>query len=187
MDSEFCPRSGLTTTSPGSRAALEFTDGDNRSGELKPELVVGEGMVMTLFCDIRIAADDASFSLPEAKIGVPSINGTIRAVKVAGHGAAMELLMTGEARDAAWAQTAGFVNTVVPRDQLMDAAQRMARSIAANDQTAILIMRYLGERALEDRFSDLVEQGLELRSSIETVDMVDRQAEFVGRSNKGSE
>ena len=46
MDSEFCPRTGLTTTSPGSLAALEFTDGDNRSGRLKPELVVGEGMVM---------------------------------------------------------------------------------------------------------------------------------------------
>ena len=46
MDSEFCPRTGLTTTSPGSLAALEFTDGDNRSGQLKPELVVGEGMVM---------------------------------------------------------------------------------------------------------------------------------------------
>ena len=46
MDSELCMRSGLTTTSPGSRAALEFTAGDNRSGKRPPELVVGDGMVM---------------------------------------------------------------------------------------------------------------------------------------------
>ena len=46
MDSELCPRSGLTTTSPESEAALEFTAGQNGSGRLKPELVVGEGMVM---------------------------------------------------------------------------------------------------------------------------------------------
>lgn len=148
---------------------------------------VGEGMVMTLFCDIRIAAANAKFSLPEAKIGVPSINGTIRAVQLANHGAAMELLLTGEPRDAEWARTAGFVNTIVPNDELMTTAERMAEAIADNGEDAIRIMRDLGERALEDKFANLVEHGLKLRTSMQSGDMVDRQATFVNRDTRKKE
>ena len=143
---------------------------------------VGEGLVMAMFCDIRVAADDALFSLPEAKVGVPAINGTIRAVQIAGHGAAMELLLTGESRDASWAKTAGLVNTVVPACDLSDTVERLAEAIAGNSAAAIRIMRELGERALEESFVDLVSYGLELRSELESVDMVKRQAEFVARS-----
>ena len=142
---------------------------------------VGEGMVMTLFCDIRIAAEDAMFSLPEAKIGVPSINGTIRAVQIANHGAVMELLMTGEPRDAEWARSAGFVNTVVPNDELMATAERMARNIADNGAEAISIMRTIGEKALDEKFAHLVEEGRKLRNNMQTGDMADRQARFVNR------
>jgi enoyl-CoA hydratase/carnithine racemase len=142
---------------------------------------VGEGMVMTLFCDIRIAAEDAKFCLPEAKIGVPSINGTIRAVQVANHGAAMELLLTGEPRDAEWAKSAGFINTIVPNDELMSTAERMARNIADNGAEAISIMRKLGELALDEKFADLVKKGRELRNDMQTDDMVDRQAAFANR------
>jgi len=148
---------------------------------------VGEGMVMTLFCDIRIAADDAKFSLPEAKIGVPSINGTIRAVQLANHGAAMELLLTGETRNAEWARAAGLVNTVVPNHELMPRAEHMAKSIADNGEEAIHIMRQLGERALEEKFADLVELGLELRKGMQPGDMIDRQARFVNRATNNKE
>ena len=136
---------------------------------------------MTLFCDIRIAAEDAMFSLPEAKIGVPSINGTIRAVQIANHGAVMELLMTGEPRDAEWARSAGFVNTVVPNDELMATAERMARNIADNGAEAISIMRTIGEKALDEKFAHLVEEGRKLRNNMQTGDMADRQAKFVNR------
>ena len=142
---------------------------------------VGEGMVMTLFCDIRIASEDAKFCLPEAKVGVPSINGTIRAVQVANHGAVMELLLTGEPRDAEWARNAGFINTIVPKDELMATAERMAKNIADNGEEAIRIMRTLGEMALDEKFADLVEKGRELRNSMKTDDMVGRQAAFVNR------
>ena len=142
---------------------------------------VGEGMVMTLFCDIRIAAEDAKFCLPEAKIGVPSINGTIRAVQVANHGAVMELLLTGEPRDAEWAKSAGFINTIVPNDELMQTAERMARNIADNGAEAISIMRKLGEMALDEKFADLVEKGRKLRDNMQTDDMTVRQARFVNK------
>jgi enoyl-CoA hydratase/carnithine racemase len=145
---------------------------------------VGEGMVMSLFCDMRIASSDAVFSLPEARVGVPSINGTIRAIQLAGHGAAMELLLTGEARDAAWAHQHRFVNRVVERDQLLPTAESLARSILESDASALRIMRQIGDRALEARFKDLVGYGLELRASIETKRMVERQQAFVDRSGK---
>ena len=147
---------------------------------------VGEGMVMTLFCDARIASDDATFALPEARIGVPSINGTIRAVQLAGHGPAMELLLSGESRDAAWALNAGFVNSVVPADRLMAEANRLADSIAAGDETAIRIMRRLGERALEEKFADLVAYGLELRATMTVGGMLDRQQSFIDDRKEGA-
>ena len=141
----------------------------------------GEGMVMALFCDIRIAADDALFSLPEARIGVPSVNGTLRAVQVGNHGAAMELLLTGEPRDAEWARSAGFVSTVVPRDQLLATAERLAQAIAANGASAVRTVRELGERALEQTFVELVKVGTKLRAAVEFGDTVDRQAAFIDR------
>jgi enoyl-CoA hydratase/carnithine racemase len=143
---------------------------------------VGEGMVMTLFCDIRIAAEDAQFSLPEAKIGVPSINGTIRAVQLAGHGAAMELVLTGEARDAAWALNAGLVNAVVPAGELMVKAEVLATSIAGNDALACQIMREIGDRALDEKFADALEFGMTLRDKMPPDAMIDRQEKFVQRS-----
>jgi len=142
---------------------------------------VGEGMVMTLFCDLRIAADDAQFSLPEARIGVPSINGTIRAVQIAGHAAAMELVLTGEPRDAAWARNAGFVNAVVPAGRLMAEARGMADAIAGNDAAAYQVMRELGERALQEPFSDLLAQGMVLRDALTADAMIERQGKWLER------
>ncbi len=145
---------------------------------------VGEGMVMTLFCDIRIAAEDAKFCLPEAKIGVPSINGTIRAVQIANHGAVMELLLTGTPRDAEWARNAGFVNTVVPNDELMATAERMAKNIAENGEEAIRIIRRVGEMALEEKFSDLLKEGRKLRKSMQSGDMAGLQAALDSKKKK---
>ena len=138
---------------------------------------------MTLFCDIRIAAEDATFCLPEAKIGVPSINGTIRAAQVANHGAVRELLLTGEPRDAEWAKSAGFINTIVPNGELMATAERMAMNIAENGEEAIQIMRKVGEMVLEEKFADLVEEGRKLRNAMKTGDMVGRKAAFVNRKD----
>ena len=194
----FCAGADLKKHSAGERNAAQREDYIRLAHETirkihefpKPVIAainghcVGEGMVMTLFCDIRIAAYDARFCLPEAKIGVPSINGTIRAVQVANHGAAMELLLTGEPRDADWARMAGFVNTVVPNDELMPTAERMAQNIADNGEEAIQIMRNLGEMALDEKFADLVEEGRKLRDGMQTGDMVGRQAAFVNKDKK---
>lgn len=142
---------------------------------------VGEGLVMSLFCDLRIAADDATFSLPEAKIGVPAINGTIRAVQMIGYGAAMELLLTGETRDVEWARRVGLVNEVVERAELMPRAEKLARRIADNDPAACRIMLELGERALEQNFAELVKAGGAMRNNMTADSMIERQGSFVDK------
>lgn len=141
----------------------------------------GEGLVMSLFCDLRIASPDARFSLPEAKIGVPSINGTIRAVQLIGHAQAMELLLTGDARDANWALNAGLVNAVVDKEDLLDSARSLATSIASNDATSIAIMRQIGEAAIEQPFDELLAQGLATRESLSDETMIERQGHFINK------
>ena len=174
------------------KLAAQFSIFFEEPGQLNKPVVaainghcVGEGLVMTLFVDIRIAADDARFALPEARMGVPAINGTIRAVQLAGLAPAMELLLTCEERSAQWAKEAGLVNSVVPSDELLATAERMARSIAANGEEAMRIMRRLGEQALEEKFSDLVAYGQTLRNDMTSDDMVTRQAAFVRRKKDG--
>ena len=142
---------------------------------------VGEGLVMSMFCDLRIAADDTTFALPEAKIGVPAINGTIRAVQLVGLASAMELLLTGGTRDADWALRAGLVNDIVPRGELKDQAYAWAKQIAMNDQAALAIMRKLGDRALQESFDELVQFGSALRDAQPTDAMVERQGNFINR------
>ena len=145
---------------------------------------VGEGLVMSMFCDLRIASADAIFSLPEAKIGVPAINGTARAVQLIGHGAAMELLLTGEARDAAWATSVGLVNEVVARRDLLERARVLGQAIAGMDQTACGIIRQAAENVLEQSFHDAVAAGTASRDGMQTTAMIDRQRRFLEKHKK---
>ena len=54
--------------------------------------------------------------------------------------------------------------------------------MADNGQEAIRVMRQLGEKALEDKFANLVQEGLKLRAGVEQSDLVDRQAAFVNKT-----
>jgi hypothetical protein len=60
----------------------------------------------------------------------------------------------------------------------------MANTIAGNDQLACQIMRELGERALDEKFSDLVKLGMELRNNMTADSMLVRQQEFMQRPER---
>lgn len=92
---------------------------------------VGEGLSMALGCDIRICSENASFCLPESKIGVPTVNAAIHATKLMGSSHALELLLLGEHRDAEWAIQRGLVNKVVPTADLYETALDWAKKIAS--------------------------------------------------------
>jgi len=99
---------------------------------------VGGGCEIALACDIRIAAQDAKFGLPEVQRGlIPGAGGTQRLARLVPLGEAMKLLMTGEFISASDAHRIGLVQEVVPIENLRDAALQVARRIAENAPLAV--------------------------------------------------
>jgi E-phenylitaconyl-CoA hydratase len=108
------------------------------------------GMTLPLATDIRVAAHHATFSLAEVKRGIIAGNGgTQRCIAQLPHAIAMELLLTGDAIDAATAARWGLVNKVVESAELLPAALDYARRIAANAPLAVQAAKELAVRAPE--------------------------------------
>jgi len=92
---------------------------------------------LALACDIRLVADHATLSLPEAKWGgFPGAGAPHRLPMVVGHGRALELICTGREIDAATMERIGFAEYTYPAGGLWDAAMEMARQIGANGPLA---------------------------------------------------
>jgi enoyl-CoA hydratase/carnithine racemase len=99
---------------------------------------VGGGLVLALCCDLRIAADDAWFSLPEAELGIPlAWSGVPRLVRELGPARAAELILTCRRMPAAEAHGAGLLNDVVPRTDLEATVERRVRTILERPATVI--------------------------------------------------
>lgn len=80
---------------------------------------IGAGFQLALACDMRIAADDAQFSLPEGTRGlVPDLGGTRPLVRAVGYSRALEIALTGRLVGATEARDSGLANVVVPRAEL---------------------------------------------------------------------
>jgi enoyl-CoA hydratase/carnithine racemase len=97
------------------------------------------GAVELLACaDLRVAADHVRFGVPPARLGlVYSHTGLRRLVRSFGATLVNELLLTGTAIDAERARQAGFVNRLVPADQLLPAAAELLRAVARNPPGAL--------------------------------------------------
>ncbi|HEY9723005.1 MAG TPA: enoyl-CoA hydratase-related protein [Oscillatoriaceae cyanobacterium] len=96
-------------------------------------LALGGGTELALACDIRLAADSATFGLTETTLAIiPGAGGTQRLPRLVGKGRAKELIFTGRRIDAAEALAIGLVEEVVPADRLLARAQELARHIAEN-------------------------------------------------------
>jgi enoyl-CoA hydratase/carnithine racemase len=124
----------------------------------------GLGMTISMACDIRIAATDATFCMPEVKMGPVSIHGTLRCVKEIGMGASLELFLTGEPRDARWADKNHLVNIVVERDELESKAMDLAKIIAGNHFGAIKDTKKLAYFSQDNELEDIVKLGRALRT-----------------------
>ena len=84
---------------------------------------LGFGFELALMCDIRVAADDAVFALPEAQVGVSiDAGGDLRLAHEIGAGCAKLLALTGRRIDAAEAERLGIVQQVTTRDDLVPTA-----------------------------------------------------------------
>ncbi|HXY94182.1 MAG TPA: enoyl-CoA hydratase/isomerase family protein [Acidimicrobiia bacterium] len=103
---------------------------------------IGASFQRALLCDIRVAAEDARFMLPEVSHGViPDTGGVGRLFQMCGHGVASDLVLTGRPMDAAEAHGHGIVSRVVPNDALDDTVWEMARKIAAAPMVTVKMAR----------------------------------------------
>ncbi|KAK7452994.1 enoyl-CoA hydratase/isomerase [Colletotrichum acutatum] len=87
--------------------------------------------VVGFACDMIYAAEDASFGLPEIKIGtIPGAGGTQRLARALGKHKAMEFVLTGDSASGAEFERLGVVNKVFPRQEVVPAAMKLAERIA---------------------------------------------------------
>lgn len=91
---------------------------------------IAGGLMLAWVCDLIVASDDAFFSDPVVRMGIPGVE-YFAHPWVLGPRAAKEFLFTGERFDAKWALERGMVNRVVPRDELLKETQALAGKIAA--------------------------------------------------------
>ena len=111
---------------------------------------LGGGCELALLCDIIIAAESAQFGQPEIKLGIlPGIGGSQRLTRAVGKSLAMELILTGRMMGAAEAKAAGMVASVVPQDNLMQEALRLANTIAEYNSPAVRSAKEAVNRAFE--------------------------------------
>lgn len=92
---------------------------------------VAGGLELALWCDLRVAEDDAVFGVFCRRWGVPLIDGgTVRLPRLIGHSRAMDMILTGRAVDAAEALSIGLANRVVPNGQARQRAEELAAELA---------------------------------------------------------
>lgn len=127
---------------------------------------VGAGFNIALAADILIASKVAIFSQIFTRLGlVPDLGGLYLLTRVVGLNVAKELCFTAKKITAVEAHVLGIVNHVVPPDQLMAAAHRMARDIAAGPATSLAMIKTL----LNKSSTSTLEQMLEFESYAQTV------------------
>jgi enoyl-CoA hydratase/carnithine racemase len=103
---------------------------------------VGGGLVLMALCDLRIAADDAVFFIPEIDLGVPLAWGGIpRLVREIGPALTKELVMTCRRFTPAEAKAAGFLNRVVPANQLEREVDELAAQLVAKPSVPVIITK----------------------------------------------
>jgi enoyl-CoA hydratase len=108
------------------------------------------GLELALACDVRLAAEEASFACPETGHGViPWAGGTQRLPRIVGRGKALEMILTGEAVDASEALRIGLVSQVTPRGRLLAEAEALAGRIAARGPIAVRYAKEAVSRGLD--------------------------------------
>jgi E-phenylitaconyl-CoA hydratase len=108
---------------------------------------LGGGLELALAADIRIAADHATFGLPEVRLGaIAGAGGVTRLPREIPPAVARDMILTGRTISAVRAWQLGLLSEIVPVAELHDAAMRLARMIADNSPTAVSHCREILDR-----------------------------------------
>ena len=144
---------------------------------------LGGGCELAMSCDIRICSDNAMFGQPEVGLGItPGFGGTQRLPRIVGLGMAKQLLYTARNIDANEALRIGLVNAVLPQAELMDAAVKMANTIAKNAPIAVRGCK----KAVNEGMQVSIDKAVEIEEKIfggcfETHDQVEGMACFLSK------
>jgi enoyl-CoA hydratase len=144
----FCAGADLKAIAAGTPNRVA-EDGDGPMGPTRMALrkpviaaieghAVAGGLELALWCDLRVAAEDAVLGVFCRRWGVPLIDGgTVRLPRIVGLGRALDLILTGRAVGAREALAMGLVSRVVPVGSALEAAERLAAEIAAFPQACL--------------------------------------------------
>jgi enoyl-CoA hydratase/carnithine racemase len=122
---------------------------------------LGGGLEVAAACDLRIAADDAKFGMPEVRIGIPSVVEAALLPMLVGWGRARQILYLGEIFSAADAEKWGLVERVVPAAALDTAVDEWLDAILANGPQAIRLQKKLIAAWEELPPREAIEAGIE--------------------------
>lgn len=112
---------------------------------------VGGGMEITMHCDVIIASEDAQFGVPEIRNAgaFPGAGGIQRLPRQVPYRVAMWMLLSGQSMTAEYMRSIGYVNEVVPADQLMETAERYARILCDNAPICVQTSKEIALRGLD--------------------------------------
>ncbi len=158
----------------------------NRVDLVKPVLAavngvaMGGGFEIALACDLIIAAEDATFALPEPRVGLAALAGGIhRLPRQIGLKNAMGMLLTGRRVSAAEGQRLGFVNEVVPKGEALAGAKRWVAQILECAPLSVRASKQAAYQGLEGGLREAMSSHFdELRRMLESEDFVEGPRAF---------
>ena len=144
---------------------------------------LGGGCELAMMCDFIIAADNAKFGQPEIKLGIiPGAGGTQRLPRAVGKAKAMEMCLTGRFIDAVEAERCGVVARIVPADELLEEALKVATLIAGKSVPISMMVKESVNRAFEVSLSEGVRfERRVFHAAFATQDQKEGMAAFVAK------
>ena len=122
------------------------------------------GFELALLCDMRICTPQARFGLPEIVRGFfPGGGGPQRLIRAIPQAVAMEMILTGDAIDAATALRVGLVSRLVPEPELLPIARQIAQRIASHAPLAVKAVKEVTQAALDETLEQALRFGNALR------------------------
>ncbi|WAH38019.1 enoyl-CoA hydratase/isomerase family protein [Alicyclobacillus dauci] len=142
---------------------------------------LGGGCELAMACDVRVAAENAKFGLPELNLGIiPGAGGTQRLARLVGKGRALEMILTGRMVDAREAERIGLVSHVTDASGLLEKAHGVASSMMGKGPVALRLARMAVKAGLEtDQRTGLLIERLAQAVLFSTDDKVEGTSAFL--------